>query len=78
MKRSSSFIIGIVAAAVTFGSLFAIAGPQYFARNGFYNGRYRCDMYNRDRADWNNQRQQQYRNSGQPQPLKADSLKTNF
>lgn len=78
MKRSSHLIIGIVAAAVTFGSLFAIAGPRYFARNGFYNGRYRCDMYNRDRADWNNQRQQQYRNSTQPQPLKTDSTKTTF
>ncbi len=78
MKRSSNLIIGIAAAAVTFGSLFAIAGPPNFGRHGFYNGGYRCDMYNRDRADWNNPRQQQYRNSNQPEPLKPDSTKTNF
>ncbi len=77
MKRSSNLIIGIAAAAVTFGSLFAIAGPLNFARNSYYK-RDRCDMYNRDRADWNNWRQQQYRNSNPPQPLKSDSTKTTF
>ncbi len=77
MKRRSSVIIGIVAAAVTFGSLFAIAGPRYFGRRGLYSYGYRCDMYNRDRADWNNQRQRQYRNQNKPEPLKADST-TNF
>jgi hypothetical protein len=75
MKRSSSLLIGIVAAAITFGSLYAIAGPRYFERRGFHN--YGCDMYNRDRAGWNNQRQQQYRNQSRPEPLKPDST-TNF
>lgn len=76
MKRSLNLIIGIAAAAITFGSLFAIAGPRNFGGYG-YNNWYRCDMYNRDRADRNNWRQQQNRNSNQPQPLKADST-TNF
>jgi len=77
MKRSSSLLIGIVAAAVTFGSLYAIAGPQNFGIHGFYNYGYRCDMYNRDRAEWNNSKQRQYRNQNQPEPLKADTT-TNF
>ena len=77
MKRSSSLLIGIVAAAITFGSLYAFAGPQYFGRRGFYHYGYGCDMYNRDRAGWNNQRQQQYRNQSRPEPLKPDST-TNF
>jgi hypothetical protein len=77
MRRRSNLLIGIVAAAVTFGTLFAIAGPRNFARQGYYNYGYRCDMYNRDRADWNNWRQRQYDNSHRPQPLKEDST-TNF
>ena len=71
MKRNSSLLIGIVAAAVTFGGLYAFAGPPYFARNGFHSYGYRCDMYNRDRANWNDWRQQ--RNANQ-QPLKPDSI----
>ncbi len=73
MKRSSSLVIGVVAATITFGSLYAIAGPQYFGRRAFYNHGYGCVMYNRDGAGWNNQWQQQYRNSEGPQPLKPDS-----
>jgi len=30
MKKRSRFLIGFTAAAVTFASLFAIAGPRYF------------------------------------------------
>jgi hypothetical protein len=77
MKRNSSLLIGIVAAAVTFGSLYAFAGPQYFATRAYHNYGYRCDMYNRDRAGWHNWRQEQYRNSEGPQPLKSDT-RSNF
>ncbi len=77
MKRSSSLLIGVVAATITFGSLYAIAGPRYFGRRAFYNHGYGCGMYNRNGAVWNNQRQQQYRNQSRPEPLKPDST-TNF
>jgi hypothetical protein len=30
MKRSSRFVIGLAAAALTFGSLFAFVGPKNF------------------------------------------------
>ncbi len=73
MKKSSNLIIGIAAAAVTFGSLFAIAGSRNFGGYG-YNNWYRCDRYNREYR--NNFRQDQ--NQAQPQPLKPDSSKTNF
>ena len=30
MKRSSRFVVGFAAAALTFGSLFAFVGPKHF------------------------------------------------
>lgn len=30
MKKSSKFVIGFAAAALTFGSLFAFVGPKHF------------------------------------------------
>ena len=41
MKRSSSLLIAFAAAAVTMTSLFAIAGPQYFAKYGHRNSSWR-------------------------------------
>jgi hypothetical protein len=38
MRTSTKLIIGLVAAAVTYGSLWAIAGPRHFHRNS-YQGR---------------------------------------
>jgi len=50
MKRTSSMLIGLVAAAVTFASLMAFVGHDRFARYGYGSGynqrgdwRYRCD-----------------------------------
>lgn len=34
MKRRSKFLAFIISAAVTFGSLYVIAGPQQFAKFG--------------------------------------------
>lgn len=34
MKKSSRFLIGFAAAALTFGSLMAFVGPQHFAKYG--------------------------------------------
>ena len=36
MKNSSRLLIGFIAAAITFGSLFALAGPERFARHHCY------------------------------------------
>ena len=50
MRRSSSILIGLVAAAATFGSLTAFVGPRHFGYRGYnsYNDYrdhdgYRCD-----------------------------------
>ena len=44
MKRSSSLLIGLLAAAVTFGSLMAFVGPKNFGNRGYYGDRrYHCD-----------------------------------
>jgi len=57
MRRSSSFLIGFAAAAITFGSLAAFVGPPHFANRGFYSyrgygeGRYHCDGDRNDNRD---------------------------
>jgi len=33
MKRGSRFLIGFASAALTFGSLFAFAGPEHFNKH---------------------------------------------
>ena len=38
MRTRTKFIVGLVAAAVTYGSLWAIAGPRHYGRYG-YQGR---------------------------------------
>ena len=37
MRRGSSFLIGLLAAAVTFGSLTAFIGPRHFGYRGYYS-----------------------------------------
>ncbi len=76
MKRSSNIITGITAAAVTFGSLFAIAGSQNFGRHRFYNNWNHCDIYNPDKAKSNNYPGHQNRNLDQQK--KAEAPQTNF
>jgi len=39
MKRSTSLLVALAAAAVTIGTLFAIAGPRNFSQYGYRNGR---------------------------------------
>ena len=50
MRRGSRFLIGLAAAALTYGSLVAFVGPRHFGHYGFYhyqayrgNGPYHCD-----------------------------------
>jgi hypothetical protein len=57
MKRSSSILTGLLAAAVTFGCLVAFAGPPHFTQRGYYYGRgnyddhkYGCDERTRTNA----------------------------
>lgn len=36
MRRSTKFLIGLAAAALTYGSLMAFVGPRHFGHHGFY------------------------------------------
>ena len=36
MRRGSRFLIGLAAAALTYGSLMAFVGPRHFGHRGFY------------------------------------------
>ena len=42
MKRKQHILVGLLAAVVTFGSLYAFAGEQYFAKR--YSGKY-CNAH---------------------------------
>ena len=47
MYRRSRFLIGFLAAALTFGSLMATFGPEHFHRSMYFHHRYgNCCMYN--------------------------------
>lgn len=50
MKRKQNIIIGLVAAAITFGSLYAFAGDKYFSRHRFEKRN--CHWRNADHNDW--------------------------
>ncbi|MCH5689001.1 hypothetical protein LWM68_34960 [Niabella sp. W65] len=52
MKRRQHILIGLIAAIVTFGSLYAVAGEQYFAKR--HNGRFCNERYSRQMhaEDW--------------------------
>lgn len=47
MKRSSSVLIGLLSAAITIGSLFAIVGPKYL-------GKHACNHYEQEQCDGKN------------------------
>ena len=54
MKRSSRSLIVFVSAAVTFASLMAFAGPEYFnKRNSLHRCNHHKEMHNRN-SDTNN------------------------
>lgn len=62
MRRGSKFLIGLAAAALTYGSLMAFVGPQHFGHRGFYHYQsYRgdrpthCDGMERD--NWHQRRE---------------------
>ena len=52
MKKSSRPIIFLLSAAITFGSLFAIAGPKHFGKHGCQHYQHeQCDRKNNDSSN---------------------------
>ena len=52
MYRRSRFLIGFLAAALTFGGLMATFGPEHFQRSLCFHHRFgNCCMYNDDRMN---------------------------
>lgn len=47
MRTRTKFIVGLVAAAVTYGSLWAIAGPRPYGRYGYQGRGATCSGYQR-------------------------------
>ncbi len=47
MRRGSSFLIALAAAAITFGSLWTFVGPRHFDSYGFRH-HYHCSGKNYD------------------------------
>lgn len=66
MKRQQKILVGLLAAAITFGSLYALAGEKYFAK---YPRRFSCHdnwRHDTDAGHW-------YRDGERPTPH-ADSI----
>lgn len=55
MKRRSGFATVIVAALITFGSLFAIAGPRHFNQHRHHHHWQHCEDEKTGDEDLNNQ-----------------------
>jgi hypothetical protein len=52
MYRRSRFLIGFLAAALTFGGLMATFGPEHFHRSLHFHHRFgNCCMYNDERMN---------------------------
>lgn len=52
MYRRSRFLIGFLAAALTFGGLMATLGPEHFHRAWYWHHhRSNCCMYDEERRD---------------------------
>ncbi len=61
MYRRSRFIIGLIAAVVTFGGLMATMGPEHFQRAWHWHPRMEnCCMYNDERMNRCDERMSPY------------------
>ena len=49
MNRRNRFLIGLLSAAITFGTLAALAGPMHWQRRGWHRGYYHHGCYDEAR-----------------------------
>lgn len=64
MERRKDLLIGLLAAAVTFGSLYAFAGDKVFSRNRHFQKN--CHRKNSNHNDW-------YKDGERPSVNSSDS-----